>query len=193
MTDTDVAFLLYYRPCPYNRHDLYLPSISASLLTLGRFECAVASALAPHGLRIISPLTLTLNFSEPSGRLQKIGSEFFLPSVHRRFGLCPCATTLISSSSPSSRCPPEHYLPTNLGPPPGERVPRHSRERAGMGESIGARHPPQLARGQEKDEECRSERGDARRRTHTHRTLDASSSWLSMNLSLSLSLSLGEH
>ena len=83
----------------------------------------------------------------------------------------------------------EHYLPTNLGPPPGERVPRHSRERAGMGESIGARHPPKLARGQDKDEECRSEGGDASRRTLTHRTLDASSSWLSMNLSLSLSLS----
>ena len=52
MTDTDVAFLLHYRPCPYNRHDLYLPSIPASLQTLGRFECAVASAPAPHGLRI---------------------------------------------------------------------------------------------------------------------------------------------
>ena len=65
MTDTDVAFLL----CA--RHDLYLPSIPASLQTLGRFERVVASAPAPHGLRIISPLTLTLVFSEPSGRLQK--------------------------------------------------------------------------------------------------------------------------
>ena len=37
----------------------YLPSIPASLQTLGRCECAAASALAPHGLRIISPLTLT--------------------------------------------------------------------------------------------------------------------------------------
>jgi hypothetical protein len=106
MTDTDDAFLLYYRPCPYDRHDLYLPSIPASLQTLGRFECAVASAPAPHGLRIIIPLTLTLVFSEPSGRLQKMGPEFFLPSVHRRFGLCPCAPTLVSSSSPSSRCLP---------------------------------------------------------------------------------------
>ena len=106
MTETDVAFLLYYRPCPYDRHDLYLSSIPASLQILGRFECAVASATAPHGLRIISPLTLTLVFSEPSGCLQKIGPEFFLPSVHRRFGLCPCAPTLVSSSSPSSRCLP---------------------------------------------------------------------------------------
>ena len=72
MTETDVAFLLYYRPCPYDRHDLYLPSIPASFQTLGRFECAVASASAPHGLRIISPLTLTLVFSEPSGRRQKL-------------------------------------------------------------------------------------------------------------------------
>jgi hypothetical protein len=31
MTDTDVAFLLYYRSCPYDCHDLYLPSILASL------------------------------------------------------------------------------------------------------------------------------------------------------------------
>ena len=102
MTDTDVAFLLYYRSCPYNRHDLYLPSIpaspsikgSSSSSTLGRFECAVANAPAHHGLRIariISPLTLTLVFSEPSGRLQKTGPEFFLPSSHRRFDLCLCA------------------------------------------------------------------------------------------------------
>jgi hypothetical protein len=30
MTDTDVAFLLYYRSCPCDRHDHYLPSIPAS-------------------------------------------------------------------------------------------------------------------------------------------------------------------
>ncbi len=59
VTNTDVAFLLDYRPCPCDRHDLYLPSIPASLQTLGRCECASASALAPLGLRIISPLTLT--------------------------------------------------------------------------------------------------------------------------------------
>jgi hypothetical protein len=121
MTDTDVAFLLYYRPCPYDRHDLYLPSIPASLQTLGRFECAVASAPAPHGLRIISPLTLTLVFSESPGRLEKIGPEFFLPSVHRRFCLCfcPCAPTLVSSSSPCSRClSPGHelFLPLVFSP-----------------------------------------------------------------------------
>jgi hypothetical protein len=38
-----------------------LPSIPASLQTLGRCECAAASALAPHGLKIISPLTFYLN------------------------------------------------------------------------------------------------------------------------------------
>ena len=36
MTDTDVALLLYYKPCPYDRHDLYLPSLPASLQTLGQ-------------------------------------------------------------------------------------------------------------------------------------------------------------
>ena len=54
MTDADVTFLQYYRSCPYKRHDLYLPSIPASLQTLGRVECAVASATAPPGLRTIS-------------------------------------------------------------------------------------------------------------------------------------------
>ena len=92
------------RSCPYIRHDLYLPSIPASLQTLGRVECAVASAPAPPGLRTISPPTLTLVFSEPSGRLQKFGPEFFLPSAYRRFGLCPCAPTLVLSSSSSSHC-----------------------------------------------------------------------------------------
>ena len=60
MTDTDVALLLYYKPCPYDRHDLYLPSIiPASLQTLGR--CAgvsarrLASALAPHGAKMATP------------------------------------------------------------------------------------------------------------------------------------------
>ena len=42
MTDTDVAFLLYCRSCSCDRHDLYLPSIPASLQTLGRCECAVS-------------------------------------------------------------------------------------------------------------------------------------------------------
>ena len=91
MTDTEVTFLQYYRSCPYIRHDLYvtlyLPFIPASLQTLGRVECAVASAPAPPDLRTISPLILTLIFSVPSGRLQKIGPEYVLPSSHRRFDL----------------------------------------------------------------------------------------------------------
>ena len=106
MTDTDVTFLQYYRSCPYIRHDLYLPFIPASLQTLGRVECAVASAPAPSDLRTINPLILTLIFSVPSGHLQKIDPECFLPSSHRRrFDLCPCAPILILSSCPSSRCP----------------------------------------------------------------------------------------
>ena len=40
----------------------YLPSIPASLQTLGRCECAAACPLAPLGLRIISPLTFYLSF-----------------------------------------------------------------------------------------------------------------------------------
>ena len=60
--NTDVTYFLYCRSCPCDRHDLYLPSIPASLQTLGRGECVAASAPAPHGLRIISPLTSYLNF-----------------------------------------------------------------------------------------------------------------------------------
>ena len=62
MTTTDVAFPPYCRSCPCDRHDLYLPSIPASLQTLGRCECVSACALAPLGLRIISPLTFYLSF-----------------------------------------------------------------------------------------------------------------------------------
>ena len=40
----------------------YLPSIPASLQTLGRFECVAACALAPLGLRVVSPLTFYLRF-----------------------------------------------------------------------------------------------------------------------------------
>ena len=38
----------------------YLPSIPSSLQTLGRCECVATRALAPLGLRIISPLTFYL-------------------------------------------------------------------------------------------------------------------------------------
>ncbi len=62
VTSTDVAFPPYCRSCPCDRHDLYLPSIPASLQTLGRCECAAACALAPLGLRIISPRTFYLSF-----------------------------------------------------------------------------------------------------------------------------------
>ena len=55
LTNTDVAFPPYCRSCPCDRHDLYLPSIPASLQTLGRCECVAASG--SH----ISPLTFYLN------------------------------------------------------------------------------------------------------------------------------------
>ena len=62
VTSTDVAFLPFCRSCPCDRHDLYLPSIPASLQTLGRCECAAACALAPLGVRIISPRTSYRSF-----------------------------------------------------------------------------------------------------------------------------------
>jgi hypothetical protein len=62
VTSTDVAFPPFCRSCPCDRHDLYLPSIPASLQTLGRCECAAACALAPLGVRIISPRTSYRSF-----------------------------------------------------------------------------------------------------------------------------------
>jgi hypothetical protein len=82
MTDTGVAFLLYCRSCPCNRHDLYLPSIPASLQTLGRGECVAASALAPHGLRIISPLTSYLNFLGAIWTFDKNKLALSFPPIH---------------------------------------------------------------------------------------------------------------
>ena len=43
-------------------YDHYLPFIPASLQTLGRVECAVASALAPPDLRTINPLNFLSAF-----------------------------------------------------------------------------------------------------------------------------------
>jgi hypothetical protein len=80
--NTNVTYFLYCRSCPYDRHDLYLPSIPASLQTLGRGECVAASAPASHGLRIFSPLTTYLNSLRAIWTLDKFfGSELsFHPS-----------------------------------------------------------------------------------------------------------------
>ena len=72
MTNTDVAYPHYCRSCPCDRHDLYLPSIPASLQTLGRCECAAACALAPLGLRILGPL-LSVNICR---------YRFFFPYIY---------------------------------------------------------------------------------------------------------------
>ena len=84
MTDTDVTFLQYYRSCPYIRHDLYLPFIPASLQTLGRVECAVASAPAPPDLRTISPLILTLFSQCLLDACKKLTPECLRLSSHNR-------------------------------------------------------------------------------------------------------------
>ena len=80
MTDTDVTFLHYYRSC----HDLYLLFIPASLQTLGRVECAVASASAPPALRTHQPFHPYLNFLSafwtPTIFLA-LSASFHLPTV----------------------------------------------------------------------------------------------------------------
>ena len=72
----------YCRSCPCDRHDLYLPSIPASLQTLGRCECVATCALAPLGLRIISPLTFYLSFLGAIWTYdKKFGSDLSLPAA----------------------------------------------------------------------------------------------------------------
>ena len=108
--NTDVAYFLYCRSCPCDRHDLYLPSIPASLQTLGRDECVAASAPAPHGLRIISPLTSYLNFLGAIWTFdkKKFGSEL---SSH--------PSTVASYSLLDSRPPPHR---TYMYVPPYEQL-----------------------------------------------------------------------
>ena len=72
----------YCRSCPCDRHDLYLPSIPASLQTLGRCECVATFAPAPLGLRIISPLTFYLSFLGAIWTYdKKFGSDLSLPAA----------------------------------------------------------------------------------------------------------------
>jgi len=75
------------------------PSLPASLQTLGRVECAVASAPAPPGLRTISPPTLTLVFSVPS--VLFIGTQFSIlyTSVYPPAGAA-CLLLLRSTAPP---------------------------------------------------------------------------------------------
>jgi hypothetical protein len=102
--NTNVTYFLHWRSCPYDRHDLYLPSVPASLQTLGRGECVAAGAPASHGLRIISPLPAYLNSLRAIWTVdKKFGSELsFHPS------------TVASWSLPDSRPPPHRtylYVP----------------------------------------------------------------------------------
>ena len=97
----------YCRSCPCDRHDLYLPSIPASLQTLGRCECVATCALAPLGLRIISPLTFYLSFL---GAIWTYGKK-----------LAPIFPYLPPTLPHFTRAPrPLHpwLIPNSLGPPP---------------------------------------------------------------------------
>jgi hypothetical protein len=105
----------YCRSCPCDRHDLFLPSIPASLQTLGRCECAAACALAPLGFRIISPLTFYLLFLGAIWTYgKKIGSDLSLsaadsPAFHTGSSASP---SLAHSQFPgtSSATPPPYCL-----------------------------------------------------------------------------------
>ena len=101
----------YCRSCPCDRHDLFLPSIPASLQTLGRCECVATCAPAPLGLRIISPLTFYLIFL---GAIWTYGKK-----------LAPIFPYLPPTLPHFTRAPrPLHpwLIPNSLGPPPPPRL-----------------------------------------------------------------------
>ena len=111
----------YCRSCPCDRHDLFLPSIPASLQTLGRCECVATCAPAPLGLRIISPLTFYLISSEPSGPMAKNWLRSF--PICRR--LSRISHGLLGLSILGSFPIPWDLLrhPSSLPPPPTLRLP----------------------------------------------------------------------
>ena len=109
----------YCRSCPCDRHDLYLPSIPASLQTLGRCECAAACALAPLGLRIISPLTFYLSFLGVIWTYdKKIGSDLSLPAAD--------SPAFHTGSSASPSLAHSQFPGTSSATPPPYRLLRHS-------------------------------------------------------------------
>jgi hypothetical protein len=74
-------FLQYCSSYPYVCHDPYLPSIPASLQTLGRVECVVAGAPAPldRGSSVLFSLPYFLSVF---WCMQKIDPEDFLLFSH---------------------------------------------------------------------------------------------------------------
>jgi hypothetical protein len=101
----------YYRSYPYGRHDPYLPSIPASLQTLGRVECATTYAVAPLDPRTDTPLILTLISQCRLDACKKLTPECLhlsshnariLP-VHTRHDPC-LLSTLISLPPPRHEC-----------------------------------------------------------------------------------------
>jgi hypothetical protein len=110
----------YCRSCPCDRHDLYLPSIPDSLQTLGRCECVATCALAPLGLRIISPLTFYLSFL---GAIWTYDNKFCFCKNNKRTiikNLAPIFLYLPPTLPHFTRAPqPLHpwLIPNSLGPP----------------------------------------------------------------------------
>ena len=104
----------YCRSCPCDRHDLFLPSIPASLQTLGRCECVATCAPAPLGLRIISPLTFYLIFL---GAIWTYGKNLapifpYLPPTPPHFTRAPRLLHLGSFPIPWALLRPPSSLPS---------------------------------------------------------------------------------
>ena len=112
----------YCRSCPCDRHDLFLPSIPASLQTLGRCECVATCALAPLGLRIISPLTFYLSFL---GAIWTYDKKNWLRSFSTCRRLSRISHGLLGLSILGSFPIPWDLLrhPSSLPPPPTLRLP----------------------------------------------------------------------
>ena len=103
MTDTEVTFLSYYNTVGHTR--VYVmtltsvsfvsvrtikgrssPSISATLQTLGRVECATIHVVTPPDSWIVTPLSFTL-FSHRLLEVQKFDSERYHQSSHPHWDL----------------------------------------------------------------------------------------------------------
>jgi len=93
--------LQYCGSCPCKRHNPYLPSISASLQTLGRAKRATIPVIAPLDSRIITS-QFYLKLSQRPLEVQNFDSERFSPIFPSSLGSCSDTQAKTLASPPSS-------------------------------------------------------------------------------------------
>jgi len=93
--------LQYCGSCPCKRHNPYLPSISASLQTLGRAKRATIPVITPLDSRIITS-QFYLKLSQRPLEIQNLDSERFSPIFPSSLGSCSDTQAKTLASPPSS-------------------------------------------------------------------------------------------